>query len=162
VIFQVCLFQIGSIDFALRLECVREIVPMATLSRPPATPPLLEGFLNLGGAAVPVLRLGPLLGLAPEPIERHTPLIVARLRSQELALLVSRVTAVAAVDADGITRISESESFNGCVEAGVTAGGRTAHLLSGDRLVLERERAAIDAFQAIETRRLRETTREAS
>jgi purine-binding chemotaxis protein CheW len=155
--FRVCLFQIGSLDFALRLEAVSEIVPMATLSRPPATPPLLEGFLNLGGTAVPVLRLGQLLGLAPDPIERHTPLIVARLRSQHIALLVSRVIAVAAIDDGSVTPIAESESFNGCVEADIRAGGRPAHLLSADRLVLERERAAIDAFQAIETRRLRDT-----
>ena len=60
---RVCVFELAGQSFGLPLESVREIVPMAALSRPPSMPSILEGFLNLRGTALPVLRIAALLGL---------------------------------------------------------------------------------------------------
>jgi hypothetical protein len=47
-----------------------------------------------------------------------------------------------------------SRSFNDCVEGEVTVGDRAVHLLSLERLLLEKERQCVAEFQAIEEARL--------
>ena len=74
-------FALGEQVYALPLEAVREILPMAQLSRPPGMPSLLDGFLNLGGTSVAVVNLGRLFGSPNPPWQLHSPLLV--LRSQQ-------------------------------------------------------------------------------
>src|ERR1700741_5330936 len=108
--FRVCLFEVGGHSFGLRLDSVSEVVPMAALSRPPSTPAILEGFLNLRGTALPVLRVATLLGLPQDSLDLHTPIVILR-AALPLALLVNRVTGIAALPADGLLPISEADSF---------------------------------------------------
>ena len=56
-------------------------------------PAILEGFLNLGGAVIPVLRIAELLGLLPQPPELHTPIVIIR-GATPLGLLVTCVTGI--------------------------------------------------------------------
>ena len=150
---RVCLFELAGHTFGLALTSVAEIVPMAALARPPSTPSLLEGFLNLRGASLPVVRTGPLLGLRQDPLALHTPLVVVRTEGAPLALLVNRVLGVATAET-ALLPIAESDSFNGCVEGRLTAGGYDVNLLSLKRLLLEKEQQVIAEFLAVETRRL--------
>jgi purine-binding chemotaxis protein CheW len=154
--FQVCLCLVAGERVALRLETVSEIVPMAALSRPPSMPSVLEGFLNLGGTAVPVLRLARLLGLPEAPLELHTPLVIVRGGILPLALLVNRVLGIAAVTADGLVPIGHMDSFNGCVDGRLTIANDVVHLLSLERLLLEKEQRTLAECHATETRRLRQ------
>jgi purine-binding chemotaxis protein CheW len=152
----VCLFELDGQTFGVRLESVGEVVPMAALSRPPSMPSVLEGFLNLRGTSVPVLKLAALLGLPERRLELHTPLIIVRHGSLVLALLVNRVTGIVSIPAGGLMPIAPSGSFNGCVDgqlAELSAGGDAIQLLSMDRLLLENERRILAEFQAIETTR---------
>src|SRR5258706_11091048 len=151
---RVCLFELGGHTFGLRLESVREIVPMARLSCPPSMPSILEGFLNLRGTALPVLRLPELLGLPQDDLDLHTPLVILRGAELPLALLVNRVTGIVSLPVDGLVPISKGESFNGCVDGQLTTVGSTVHLLSLDRLLLEKEKRIVAEFHATETRRL--------
>jgi purine-binding chemotaxis protein CheW len=157
--FLVCVFDVAGHAFALRLGSIGEIVPMAALSRPPSMPAILEGFLNLRGTAVPVLRLAALLGLPQDPLDLHTPLIIVRRDRLPLALLVNRVAGIAALPSDALLPISKEDSFNGCVEARLTMEGQAAHLLSLDRLLIEKEQHALAHFQETENRRVRQLER---
>lgn len=152
---RVCLFRLSGKTFGLRLQSVAEIVPMAALSRPPSTPSILEGFLNLGGSAIPVLRIAGLLGLPEERLELHTPILVLRHDALPLALLVNRVTGIVSVPEGSLVPIAHTDSFNGCVEGDLTVAGDLVHLLSVDRLLLKKEEQALAELQAVETRRLR-------
>jgi purine-binding chemotaxis protein CheW len=152
---RVCLFEVAGDRFGLRLESVREIVPMASLSCPPSMPAILEGFLNLRGDAVPVLRLARLLGLPQDELAMHTPLIVLRGGDLPVALLVSRVTAITPFPMDGVVQIASSDSFNGCVDGRLPAAGDPIHLLSPEKLLLEKERRILREFQETEAGRLR-------
>jgi purine-binding chemotaxis protein CheW len=154
--FRACLFELAGQRFGLRLESVSEIVPMAALSRPPCMPSILEGFLNLRGTALPVLRIASLLGLPQAPFELHTPLIIVRGGAPPLALLVDRVTGVVSLPFDGLVPLVKSDSFNGCIDGGLTSEGGAVHLLALDRLLLEKERQILAEFHATETRRLRQ------
>lgn len=155
-----CLFELAGQHFGLRLSSVSEIVPMAALSRPPSMPSLLEGFLNLRGTSLPVVRTAAVLGLPQSRLELHTPLVVVRGQRLPLALLVNRVLGVAAAAA--VMPIAASDSFNGCVEGRLTADGHDVNLLSLDRLLLEKERQVLAQFQATETIRLRQLDARAS
>ena len=152
--FRICLFELAGQSFGLRLESVSEIVPMVALSRPPSMPAILEGFLNLRGTALPVLKIATLLGLPQDPLELHTPLVIVRSASLRLALLVNRVTRIVSVPVRDLLPIAESDSFNCCVEGRLTTAGSAIHLLSLDRLLLEKEQRILAEFQATETKRL--------
>ena len=108
--FRVCLFELGGQRFGLRLESIAEIVPIAALSRPPSTPPLVEGFLNLRGTSVPVLRLAVLLGMPPDRPGLHTPLVIVRSGDLRLAFLVKSVAAIVSIPAAALAPISRLDS----------------------------------------------------
>jgi purine-binding chemotaxis protein CheW len=158
--FRVCLFELAGERFGVPLESVREVVPMAALAHPPSMPAILEGFLNLRGTALPVLRVARVLGLPQDPLDLRTPLLV--MRGDPLALLVNRVEGIAGFRDTSLLALRASESFNGCVEGRLTTAGATVHLLSPSRLLLEKERQVLSAFREAEAARLDEIDREAS
>ena len=152
--FRICLVELAGQSFGLRLESVSEIVPMAALSCPPSMPSILDGVLNRRGTALPVVRTATLLGLPQDRLDLHTPLVIVRGAKLPLALLVHRVTGIVSVAVDDWLPISESNSFNGCVDGRLAAPGNAAHLLSLDRLFLEKEQQILAEFQATENWRL--------
>ena len=149
-------FRLPGADCALPMAALREIVPMASLSRPPGLPSLLEGFLNLGGTAVPVVRLDRLLDLPELALGLYTPLLVLRTSEDRVALLVESVRGIVAVSSDDIRAGYDGGSFNDCVEGEITVGDRVVHLLSLERLLLEKERQCLAELQAVEQDRLRD------
>jgi purine-binding chemotaxis protein CheW len=136
------------------LNWVQEIVPMARLSRPPGLPSIIEGFLNLGGTAVSVLRLDRLFNLGEVVPGLYTPLAILRTSDGPIALLVDDVSEIVTDSPETRLPIHEKQSFNGCAEAEVTVNGRTIHLLSPERILLEQERRKVTEFQALEQQRL--------
>jgi purine-binding chemotaxis protein CheW len=154
-VFRVCLFELAGEKFAIRLESISEIVAMAALSRPPSIPSVLDGFLNLGGAALPVLRTATLLGCPDEGPQLHTPLLVVREQARLVVLRVSRVLALASVES-AVAPLDAANSFNGCIEGHLFFGGEPVPLLDVQKLLLEQEWKAVAEFQALGARRLGE------
>lgn len=142
----------------LPIEKVQEIVPMASLARPPGLVSLVEGLLNLRGTAVPVLRLDLLFHLPLKPPGLYTPLIVLRDLDCPLALLVERANGIISVSPEAFLPIREGHCFNDCAEAEVALGadGHGIHVLSVERLLLEKERQSIAELQAVAQQRLAE------
>ena len=151
---RVCRFELDGASFGLPIESVREITPMAALARPPAIASIIEGFLNLRGVSLPVVRLAELVGLKSQALELHTPLVIVRSGEMLMALLVKRVNGLLTVPSNELRPIAKSDSFNGCVDATITSAGATVHLLSLNRLLLEKERQMLAEFQKVETARL--------
>ena len=148
-------FRIGSEMAALPLDIVEKVVPMASLLQPPGIPPTLEGILNFAGDAVPVIRLGRLLRLAQRVPGLSSMLLIVRSGGQRVAFLVARVHEVARVGEDDLCPIERSDAFNGCVEATVkTRAGNPIHILDSSRILLEKERETLSAFQLAEQTRL--------
>ncbi len=147
-------FTLAGQPCAIPLESVREVVPMAQLARPPGLPALLEGFLNLRGEAVPVVRLRRLFGLPEASPGLYTPVVI--LKEGPLALLVDEVSGILSAPEEARLPVQEGHAFNDCVEAEVVLDGRTVHLLSKDRLLLEQERRRIAELQVTAQRRLSE------
>src|SRR5687768_5370192 len=84
-------FHLAGQAYGIRLSEVQEIVPLGLLSQPPGLPSMLAGFLNLGGTAIPVVRLDRLFDLPELTPGLYTPLIVLRNPDYRVALIVERV-----------------------------------------------------------------------
>lgn len=149
-------FQVAGISCAIRLENVGEVLPLAMLSRPPGMPRMLEGFLNLGGTAVPVLRLDRLFGFKEQSLERYTPLIVLHGARCPLALLVERVDAVLSLPVSALAPLDDKDSFKSCAEGVIHTNGGALQLLSTERMFLKKEQECVAEFQAREQQRLAE------
>ena len=147
-------FFVGGQLAALPLENIEKIALMAQLARPPGMPSPLEGILNLGGTAVPVLRLDRLLRLPVHKPGLYSKLIV--LKGLVSALLVERTTEVRSVSLDELLPLDEKGSLNACAEAAFLLSGQAVPLLSPSRILLENEAQALSEFQAFAQQRIEE------
>jgi purine-binding chemotaxis protein CheW len=130
---------------------------MAELAHPPGLPSALEGFLNLGGTAVPVLRLDRLLQLPERNPGLYSKLIILKgVTDGEIAILVDQVSEILSVAETTFLPVGKEHSFNACTEAAVPARGEVVHLLSPARILLEMERRSLSEFQAVAQQRLRD------
>jgi len=121
---------------------------MALLAHPPGLPSILEGFLNLRGTAVPVLRLNRLFDLPATHPELYTPLIILRGLAHPLALLADKVTGTISVPPESLLPISENHSFNNCAECQIAVDNQVILLLHSERLLLEKERQCVVELQS--------------
>jgi purine-binding chemotaxis protein CheW len=150
-------FSAGGQIAALSFDNVERIVPMAQLTRPPGLPSPVEGILNLGGTAVPVLRLDRLLRLPAQPIGLYSMLIVIRnVAEGRFALLVERTSEAITVSRGALLPVDRHDSFNACAEASFLLRGQTIPLLSPQRILLEKETQALSEFQALAQQRIEE------
>jgi purine-binding chemotaxis protein CheW len=146
---QIITFDVNGTACALRRDQVRELLPLPRLWRPPALPRPVAGFFNLGGKAVPVIRLDALFGLEENQeggeaaLYRHLILVQVLGQPAPAALLADRVLDVANIAADQLSPVREGSSLNGCVEAEITLGSRLVHLLSLERLLFAEEQQAL-------------------
>src|ERR1700761_2219226 len=99
-VHNVLIFRAAGQRCAIAAERVAELVLIPALLRLPAQPTVLDGFLNLRGAAVPVVALDRLFGAGAFAPGLHTPLIVLATSEGPLALRVQSVDDVATVADD--------------------------------------------------------------
>lgn len=92
----VCFF-VGGQELALPIEAVRETIPLSPITRVFLTPPWLTGIFSLRGEIVPVIDLGPWLGLPPSTPGEGTRLLVLRHPTRVLAILVEGLAQLRAI-----------------------------------------------------------------
>lgn len=149
-------FDLSGKFCALPVTDLLEIVPMASLSRPPSMPTIMEGLLNLRGTAVPVVSLCRMFRLQQRLLELYTPIIVVRGRDCPLAYLVDHVTQILSITDEYAVPLEQNHSFNDCAEAQIVTKEHAIHVLSSERLLVEKERQCLREFQAMEQSRLNE------
>ncbi len=144
----VLVFRLAGHGFALPAARVRECLPLPSLQGRPGLPAHVAGFLDLGGAALPVLDLAQLLGLRradeglaleADGLYRHLVLV------DGVALLVDRATGLAS----GLPAPPDADADpwqHGCVSRRVLADGETVALLDPDRLLRHDERERLRAL----------------
>jgi len=119
---------------------------MASLSQPPGLPPVIAGFLNLGGFGVPVVRLDRLFGLPASPLDLSTALVVLR-GTPSLALMVDEVVNVREIPPDSDMALAAGTTLNDCATGAWDDGRGLVHILSAGRLLIEEERARLEELQ---------------
>lgn len=148
--------EVAGQHYSLPADATDEILHMVELSRPPSAPPFLAGFLNLGGTAVPVIRLAELFGVEGRQPELYTPLIVLRTSGGRIALWVDRVRDVRLIRTSEILPIPHNHSLNNCAQGLVKTSRDFSLLLDPERLLLEGEQARLAHLGADEQKRLGE------
>jgi purine-binding chemotaxis protein CheW len=150
----VLVFRVGPNYCAVPAERVHEIVHTATLVLAPGQPSILEGFLNLRGRAVPVVRTRQLFGLDPVRSHPYTPLIILDCEGLLLALKADSVEEVNEVYSSDIRPLGENHSLNDCAEGLFTLDGRDVVVLSCRLLLLAKEKETLRELQAATQQRL--------
>ncbi|MGE5546065.1 MAG: chemotaxis protein CheW [Solirubrobacterales bacterium] len=152
----VVIFRLGGQAFAIPVDDVREVVPIAWLAKPPQLPSFVEGILNLAGAAIPVLRLDMLMGVADSRFGLEASILIMR-GDNPVGLLVEHVDGVKRTGTFTHIPVDPASSFNGCL-AGELAGegGSVIHLVSWENLLLAEERQRLDDFRSRADQRLAE------
>ncbi|MGV3722878.1 MAG: chemotaxis protein CheW [Actinomycetota bacterium] len=145
------IFRLSGRLFGLPLAVVREVAPYCALSRPPALPNCLEGFLNLRGQAAPVIRLDRLLSLPDALPGLDSLLLILRDGANRVALLVDEALGIRLVHPEHRSPLSASEGVTPCVSAEARLREGTALLLSPDLLLLAREQAVLALCGETET-----------
>jgi purine-binding chemotaxis protein CheW len=150
----VLLFWLGSNLYAISTSPVREVLPIAALTAAPGQPPIIRGFLNVRGSAVPVIRLRRLFGFDERDPRRYTPLILVDSGSAMLALEVDALEEVVEHDEAATQPLAAGHSANDCAEGMIAWNGREAILLSFKRLLLAQEMERVRALQGAMQERL--------
>lgn len=148
-------FELGGVTCALPLHEIKEVLLAAALFRPPAVPSFLEGFLNLGGFALGVVRLEILLGLPAKPWGLYSHIVVTGAGRPPLAFLADRARGIVEAPQEGLMPVAEERTFNNCVLAEIDANGSRLHLLDLDKLLLREEAQRLARLREIEQSRLR-------
>lgn len=149
-------FRLGRDGFALPVETVSEVVPLAWLARPPNMPSFVSGILNLGGIAVPVLRTDILLGVSEAAFGLESSILIMKGGAGPLGLLVSHVEGVRPASAWDRLPVAAEHSFHGCVSARLEGPQEGLHLIAWEQVLLREERLRLDEFQRQTQARLEE------
>ncbi len=87
-------FRLGSEEYALLVEQVREVIKLWEITSVPNTPDYVLGVISLRGKVLPVIDLCKRLGLPPGARDGRARIIVVSLDEEETGLIVDRVTGV--------------------------------------------------------------------
>jgi purine-binding chemotaxis protein CheW len=152
----IVVFHMAEQAFGLPVHLVREVVPMAWLDRPPGLSSLVEGVLNLGGQAVPVLRLDRLLGLEARGHGLESSILIMKASAGEspLGLLVEHLDGVRQIGDFSPMGLPAGQSFNGCLAEIMTCDGQPVSMLDWGCILLEQEKERLAQFQARAQERL--------
>jgi purine-binding chemotaxis protein CheW len=129
-------FMVGEVQYALPIDCVREIANPMTLTPLPLAPPAVAGVAEYRGEVVPVVELRQRFGLDAAPVTRRTKWIVVDVGGRSVALVVDAATEVFGT---GGTNVRPAPSLGGGDDArgiaGVTNhGGALVFVLDVGRL----------------------------
>lgn len=69
-------FALGGEVMAMEIRFSKEILQYGGLTEVPLMPPAVRGVINLRGAVVPVIDLAVRLGRRPQPVDRHTCIVI--------------------------------------------------------------------------------------
>jgi purine-binding chemotaxis protein CheW len=130
-------FRIGSQEFCVDIQAVREIRGWTPATPLPHSPGFVRGVINLRGAVLPVVDLAARLGLrTTEPSARHV-IIVSRIGDQLVGLLVDAVSDILTVTEDTMQPTPEVayDTEGAFVKGLLPIDGRMISLVSLDQML---------------------------
>lgn len=131
--------------YGITMDRVDELIPLPALVQLPECPDVIEGFLNLSGSAIPVIRLDRLFGRPRGDDHLYTPLLILRSEEGRVALLVDQIQGIVALEQ--VVPISRYGALNDCAQCMAVLDGRTVIVLDPDCLLLEQEIAYVERLK---------------
>lgn len=135
---QLVTFTLDEQCFALQLNSVQQVVPIAQITPLPAAPEVIVGVINFRGAIVPVVDLRRRFGLAPRELRLSDRMLIARTSRRAVALVADAVLGVVAKlqaaisTVDGISRDRKYVAGIVQLESGLTLIHDLETLISQD------------------------------
>ena len=130
-------FRIGSQEFCVDIQTVREIRGWTPATPLPHAPSFVRGVINLRGAVLPVVDLAGRLGLpSSDPTARHV-IIVTRIGDQMVGLHVDAVLDILTVNDDALLPTPDvaHDAAKLFVKGLLPIEGRMISLVSLDRIL---------------------------
>jgi purine-binding chemotaxis protein CheW len=150
------IFHLADRTYAVPINCVEEIVPIAELSSVPGAPSFLAGFLDIGGQLTAVLSLRRLLGMPDHASGLYTPLVILKGDAPKIALEIDEISRIAAIEEEMLVPITGGCCLNDCATAVARLNGEAIVLLSAERILLEQEQRRIAELTDLARHRLAE------
>jgi purine-binding chemotaxis protein CheW len=146
---QVVTFMVGRQEFAFDILQVERILRYSAPAPLPKAPQFLEGVMQYGETAVPVIDLRKRFEL-DAPIREETRVMVLELEAQRVAVLVDEVREVLRLDSTAISAPGPVVSgLAAAYIAGIiTRPGRTIIILNARKLLSSSERLALSELGA--------------
>jgi purine-binding chemotaxis protein CheW len=145
-------FRLGSEEFGVRVDKVREIMGAQEITSVPQTTGYLRGVINLRGKVVPVVDLRLKFGLEAIKYTQRTCIVVVQMSGEagiiQVGLLVDTVSEVrnmAAADLENTPDFSEQFSAP-CIHGMAKLKGKATVLLDIDRVVSAQEIAGFESL----------------
>jgi len=135
---QMVIFRIGTVELALPVAEVREIIFVPPVTPLAKAPPSVAGLIHLRGDVIPVLDLG--MEWFPQPVNsKKQRIVVARSRGRAVGLRVDEVNEVLGMDNVSLEPVPDAiaTSQTAYISAICKADRRLILLLHLDRLVHE-------------------------
>jgi purine-binding chemotaxis protein CheW len=148
------LMSVAEQRYAMPVNTIQEVLAAPELSAPPGMPRILNGFMDLGGVATPVVSLARLFNLSEAPAALYTPILLLRDQSKPLAIQVEQVLGSASISDSAIARLSPHDVTGDAVVGMAMVDKRCVVVLAPDRLLLRQERTRLAEVQSLEQNRL--------
>jgi len=102
---QVVIFRLGSEEFGVRIDQVKEIIEMTNITRMPKAPFFIEGVINLRGQVIAVVDLARQLGLSASERGEETRIVVVDVDDNIVGMIVDFVPEVLRISVKDIGSI---------------------------------------------------------
>jgi purine-binding chemotaxis protein CheW len=141
---QLIVFRLGSEEYGLTIEQVKEIVIMPNVTRIPLTPPYVKGVANIRGNILAIIDLAEKFGLnnpEAEPAAETTRSYILVMESENLkmGILVKEVPSTLSVTSEQIDQspsvIQDSSSEGNYIKGIVRAGSRLIILIDVYKII---------------------------
>ncbi|MBU4304586.1 MAG: chemotaxis protein CheW [Candidatus Omnitrophica bacterium] len=99
---QLVVFKIGSEEFGVEINQVREIVKLVSITRMPKAPAFIEGVVNLRGQIITVIDLSKKLDLPSAGKTDSTRIMVVEVADNTVGMIVDSVSEVLRLAKDDI------------------------------------------------------------
>lgn len=151
-------FSTAGVRLGLDAASTVEVVRSVRLLTPPELPPLVRGFMNVGGRLVPVIRLEKLLGSTQPPLEEGEMsladrVVIARVGDTQVAWVAGADMEPLAYRTRDMVPLPADHVLNNCATH-LLPQTPPVILLAADKLLLESERMRLEQLSGRVAERL--------
>jgi len=132
---RVVAFHLGGQRYAFPIECVREIQQIVAFSEVPCGGTGIVGMVNLRGLVVPAVDIRKLVGLEPREFTLETPMIIADVSGEKMALIVDDVQDVFSLPPDCLQEAPALHQLSGLMLGVARLDDGLVYILDIERLV---------------------------
>ncbi|MFZ5968755.1 MAG: chemotaxis protein CheW [Bacillota bacterium] len=107
---QIIIFNIGTEEYALSINCVKEIIRLPDIMKVPNTASYIEGVLSIRNQLLVVINLGRLLGMNCKKTDEHSRVVIINNGNLTFGVIADKVSQVMRVQKDSFKKSNLSAS----------------------------------------------------